>query len=239
MRPARAVRVRASTPAASRRDGAYAAAMRNDTTTRDLPLSARRRPLRLPAVLLLLAATLPLAGCGGDEPAAKPAWTPITQADMSETQLSQQSRGMEAKGELFARLFTRLQQAFGEGPGAAIGACKIAAPEIAQAVSSEKALRIGRTSHKLRNPANVPPPWAVSYVEDRHAEPVWLANQDGRLAGLLPIKAMDLCLRCHGEEASIAKPIREALAKEYPGDNATGFKAGDLRGWFWLEIPAP
>jgi hypothetical protein len=29
------------------------------------------------------------------------------------------------------------------------------------------------------------------------------------------------------------------LAKTYPGDRATGFAAGELRGWFWLEIPAP
>ena len=29
------------------------------------------------------------------------------------------------------------------------------------------------------------------------------------------------------------------LAKEYPADQATGFKENDLRGWFWVEVPKP
>ena len=199
----------------------------------------RRNAVRLTLCLttLTLMSAL-LAGCGGKEAAPEPTWAPITQNDMTESQLAQQSRGNQAKGELFARLFTRLQQAFAKGPGEAIAECKLAAPEIAEAVSSEKTLKIGRTSHKLRNPANVPPSWAAPYVEERRAEPLWLAHPDGRLAGLLPIKVMPLCLRCHGEKASIEEPILEALAEGYPGDNATGFRAGDLRGWFWLEIPA-
>jgi len=27
------------------------------------------------------------------------------------------------------------------------------------------------------------------------------------------------------------------LAAKYPMDQATGFKEGDLRGWFWIEVP--
>lgn len=221
----------------SARATAYAAAMRNEMT--HAPSPSARRPVRPPlAVLLMLVTALPLAGCGGDEPAAQATWTPIAQEDMTEAQRAQQKRGTQAQGELFSRLFMRLQQAFAKGPGEAIAECKLAAPEIAEAVSSEKTLKIGRTSHKLRNPANVPPSWAAPYVEERHAEPVWLTHPDGRLAGLLPIRVMGLCLRCHGDKASIEEPILEALAEGYPGDNATGFQKGDLRGWFWLEIPA-
>lgn len=199
----------------------------------------RRAAVRLATCLVLFSATAVFsAACGGEDTVEKAAWTPIAQADMTEGQLAQQSRGKQAQGELFSRLFTRLQQAFAKGPGEAIAECKLAAPEIAEAVSSEKTLKIGRTSHKLRNPANVPPSWAAPYVEERHAEPVWLTHPDGRLAGLLPIRVMGLCLRCHGDKASIEEPILEALAEGYPGDNATGFQKGDLRGWFWLEIPA-
>jgi hypothetical protein len=28
-----------------------------------------------------------------------------------------------------------------------------------------------------------------------------------------------------------------ALAARYPDDRATGFAPGDLRGWFWVEVP--
>ena len=42
------------------------------------------------------------------------------------------------------------------GPTAAIEVCKIAAPEIAAEASDAQSWRIGRTSLKLRNPANAP-----------------------------------------------------------------------------------
>ena len=32
--------------------------------------------------------------------------------------------------------------------------------------------------------------------------------------------------------------VREALATHYPADQATGFQTGDLRGWFWVTVPA-
>jgi hypothetical protein len=31
--------------------------------------------------------------------------------------------------------------------------------------------------------------------------------------------------------------VREELAERYPADRATGFKVGDIRGWFWVEVP--
>ena len=34
------------------------------------------------------------------------------------------------------------------------------------------------------------------------------------------------------------KNVKEALAASYPADRATGFREGDLRGWFWIEVPA-
>jgi len=31
--------------------------------------------------------------------------------------------------------------------------------------------------------------------------------------------------------------VREQLSTHYPDDAATGYQAGDLRGWFWVEVP--
>jgi hypothetical protein len=36
----------------------------------------------------------------------------------------------------------------------------------------------------------------------------------------------------------IPDEVKQTLAKEYPDDQATGFEEGDLRGWFWIEVPA-
>lgn len=193
---------------------------------------------RMRMILPVLVLAFLLTACG-EESAPATAWAPVEPAAMTETQRAQQDKGIAAKDALFATLFARLQQAFGDGPGAAIGACQIAAPEIAAAVADEHDLRIGRTSHKLRNPNNVAPAWAAEYVHAQRATPLWLAGDDGRLAGLLPIPTKGLCLMCHGPADALATPIRTALAERYPQDQATGFAKGDLRGWFWLEIPAP
>jgi hypothetical protein len=123
------------------------------------------------------------------------------------------------------------------GHEAAIAVCRDRAPEIASEVSREKELRIGRTSYRLRNPGNAPPPWARDLVRRRVEEPRYLLGPGGTLAALLPIRLQEACLACHGPAESIPEGVREALAASYPEDRATGFEAGELRGWFWIEVP--
>jgi cytochrome c553 len=55
---------------------------------------------------------------------------------------------------------------------------------------------------------------------------------------LLPIRLVALCATCHGDATTIPAPVQERLAALYPQDQATGFRDGDLRGWFWVEVPA-
>ena len=45
-----------------------------------------------------------------------------------------------------------------------------------------------------------------------------------------------LCLTCHGE--TLAPELAAAIAREYPNDQATGFKLGELRGAFRVVWPA-
>jgi hypothetical protein len=99
-------------------------------------------------------------------------------------------------------------------------------------------VEIARTSFRLRNPQNQPPPWAVPLVEQGVAEPRYVSLPKGGLGALLPIHLKPTCLMCHGPEDQILPDVREALAKQYPEDKATGFEEGDLRGWFWVEVPA-
>ena len=44
-----------------------------------------------------------------------------------------------------------------------------------------------------------------------------------------------MCTACHGE--AIAPEVKAALAQSYSEDQATGFKPGQLRGIFWVELP--
>ena len=55
------------------------------------------------------------------------------------------------------------------GPTAAIELCKLAAPAIAAEASDERGWRIGRTSLKLRNPANAPDAWDLAVLRDFEA----------------------------------------------------------------------
>lgn len=194
------------------------------------------RSILLPTVLVLTLLLI-LAACGRQTgPAAA---RPLAVADMSADQKTQRARAEAARDALTQKLVGRLMAAMKTtGPVGAISVCKEAAPAISAAVGEEQGVRIGRTSFKLRNPANASPAWAQASVAARAAEPTWFALANGDLAGLMPIRIMQLCTRCHGDPAEMDAALLAALETHYPEDQATGFGVGDLRGWFWVEVPA-
>ena len=186
--------------------------------------------------VMLLQATL--VGCGPSPQQPNSDWQPVKEAQLTSDQAAQRDKALLARDAMFKSLKGRLVEVVGtEGPVAAIEVCSREAPQIADQVSQEHGLAIGRTSFRLRNPDNSPPEWAARLVEDRVAEPTYLTN-DGRFAALLPIRLQPECLMCHGQEGEILPAVADALAEHYPQDKATGFREGDLRGWFWVEVPA-
>lgn len=180
-----------------------------------------------------------LAGCG--KPAPGPfAFREVELATLTDAQRAQQKRADDARTQLFGRLMGRLSDELEKGgPAGAIGVCREEAPAIAAAISRETGVRIGRTSHRLRNPKNAPPDWARPLVEQQRATPAVFAAADGRLAVWSPIRLLPNCLMCHGEPDALDAGVRAALARDYPDDRATGFKTNDLRGAFWIEVPGP
>jgi len=64
-----------------------------------------------------------------------------------------------------------------------------------------------------------------------------LADLGDRVGVVRPITVVGLCTRCHGDPASFSPELRAAISKAYPDDRATGFAEGDLRGFFWAEVP--
>jgi hypothetical protein len=165
-------------------------------------------------------------------------WHQIQPPNLTATQKAQQELVATATNAMAAELLGELHAALASGGGAAgIEACRLKGPEIAASVSQQYGLKIGRTSHRLRNPNNTPPAWAQHQVADRVTEPTYLAGPGGELGAMLPIRLRAECEMCHGPVGSISEGVQRAIATFYPNDQAVGFVAGDIRGWIWVEVP--
>ncbi|MFO0866191.1 MAG: DUF3365 domain-containing protein [Gemmataceae bacterium] len=186
---------------------------------------------------VLVAWLLGTAGCS-QGPATDESWKPVASDSLTASQKTQKEEAIAAKETMFKRLMAKLMKELSSGPAHAIGVCQDEAPRIAREVGTENRVRIGRTALKLRNANNQAPEWAKGLVEKRIAEPTFLANGRGDFAALLPIRLQPPCLLCHGDHSGMSGEVLDALAKRYPNDQATGFREGDLRGWFWVEVPA-
>ena len=102
-------------------------------------------------------------------------------------------------------------------------------------------IRLGRSSHRLRNPANVAPAWVAPLLDDYVADsadraPRVVALSAGRSGYVEPIGVQPLCLTCHGD--AVPPEVTARIHELYPEDRAVGFDVGDLRGVFWVEFPA-
>lgn len=186
---------------------------------------------------VLAIALIALGGCrpAQQTPIARP--TENAAAKPSEKRDARQI-ALAAKDELFKRLSTRLLEAMGNGgPATAISVCRQDAPQIAKEVGRELDVAIGRTSFKLRNPGNVPPDWVKPFVMNRPTEALFVDLPDNHTGAVFPIFLKVQCLACHGPRDQISADVQAQLAKLYPADQAVDFQEGDLRGWFWVDVP--
>jgi hypothetical protein len=166
---------------------------------------------------------------------------PAEEPSLAEPFLSEPS--LLANGaEILLPFKHQLQQALkagmADGPVAAVNICHLQAPAIAASFNA-KNIRVGRSSHKLRNPDYAPAPWMSAVINNYLDVPeaqqaVALRLEDGRVGYAEPILTKAVCLTCHGE--NIAPKVSAQLAELYPDDRATGFQVGELRGIFWAEF---
>lgn len=172
------------------------------------------------------------------DPVVLAEWVEISAEGMSDTQKAQHELCLAATNALASEMMGELMAALdSDDPTAGITVCGAKAPAIAAQISTDYGVKIGRTSHKLRNPANAAPQWAKQIVADQVGQPTYLAGPQGEFGALLPIRLKAECQMCHGSPGEIDESIQIALAEHYPEDQATGFVEGDLRGWFWIEAP--
>ena len=159
------------------------------------------------------------------------------------TALSQEedvAHGAELLAPLKKELKQALMAGMRNGPLSAISICKDEAPAIAASLSVD-GIEIGRTSHRLRNPANSAPNWVDLILEKYLGEesdraPTVVSLENNRQGYVEPIVVAPLCLACHGK--TLAPDVSAHISEAYAEDEATGFDVGDLRGVYWVEYPA-
>lgn len=181
-------------------------------------MSSFRAPCAVFALLLMS----PVAWAGGPEKVTPP------------------ERSVAAISSLRTGLGRALRGALEDGPEAAIDVCRHEAPRLSADVG--EGLRIGRTSHRLRNPRNAPEPWMLPLLEAFRSgalppgAPHSVDLGARGIATVVPITMQPLCTTCHGDAVDPA--LRARILERYPEDDAVGFAVGEFRGMFWaVEAP--
>jgi hypothetical protein len=170
----------------------------------------------------------------------------LAQEDMAERADAAKQAVMAFAKELSGALKAELEKG---GPVSAIGVCSDIAPAIANRISLEKGWKVTRVGTRVRNPMiGTPDAWeqdvlaefqaraarGESYKKMSYSEVV--AEPGGRhfrFMKAIPIQAV--CVACHGKAEDIAEPVRSALSKHYPHDQAVDYRVGDLRGAFSIK----
>jgi hypothetical protein len=140
----------------------------------------------------------------------------------------------------FKALSTELMKALQEGGVQhAVGYCHLQASPIIDSLSRIYEAKIYRVSDKYRNPENKPGELDLSILETYRRQ----VSEGQDLQPHLEVTANDVvfyspililnpaCLQCHGEPGSTMEQENfDFIKSRYPGDLATGYKLGDLRG---------
>ncbi len=159
-----------------------------------------------------------------------------------ETYAKVQKRGSEMTTLTQSVLLSNVVQATQKGGTIyAVEFCNLEASSIVDSLNHANNCVISRISPKNRNQQN--------NLETDTDEKMWSLFSQGILNDTLvienknltyykPIKIMlPACLSCHGEPGvDIETGTHEKIQNLYPGDLATGYKLGDLRGLWKIEF---
>lgn len=191
----------------------------------------KKSPILTPILTLIPPLILLLAGCaspGGEtgKPEAK---------QVDEARAAAQSLTRQLGGKLMAAIKA-------DGPEAAIGVCKTAAPQIAADLSKQTGWTVGRVGTRTRNArTGTPDAWnakaLASFAErlkqgekpDAMEQAEVVNEPSGKyLRYAKAITMQSKCLTCHGTD--IPAGVKARLQADYPMDQASGYSLGELRG---------
>ncbi len=192
-------------------------------------------------IVTLLVAILFLSGCGQREETGDAA-DPLREREQLLTSAAHKIVGdfsRELKSELLAAINAG-------GPAYAVQVCSELAPTIADQFSEEHQILVRRVSDRNRSPNNIPDSLQAVLLDrfrqsDSLEEVIVWKDYDSLqvFAYHKPIWTGQLCLNCHGPQEKLDRELQQTLAEKYPNDLATGFREGDLRGMFVVEIVWP
>ena len=140
-----------------------------------------------------------------------------------------------------------LQQALmNGGVENAIGFCKINAMPLVDSLSESFDAKIRRVSMRARNPNDVPNEiesmileayehqWKDSLTLQANVQEI---DEENYLFTQPIFIDNALCLSCHGSlENGMTQDTKNFIDSKYPGDNATGYAIGDLRGMWSITL---
>ncbi|MBI4754031.1 MAG: DUF3365 domain-containing protein [Betaproteobacteria bacterium] len=139
-----------------------------------------------------------------------------------------------------------------KGAAGAIPVCKEKAPTLLKQRADELGWGIRRVSLKIRNPERgTPDVWEARHLADFSARAAAgakpetlevgevLTRADGKreFRYMRAIPVAEVCLKCHGDAATIAPDLKAELQKQYPQDQATGYSKGQIRGALTVRRP--
>lgn len=192
------------------------------------------------AALVLFSGVL-LTACAAAPP------TPPASAEIDAALAASRGAAADLGGQLIAALTAAMAEG---GPASAIAVCNERAPQIASRISADRAVAIGRTSARVRNPANAADDWEAAQLAAfaeaiaAGAKPADLERyevlRDGdgwQVRWMKPIVLQPMCATCHG--ADIDPALLQTIRARYPDDAATGFTPGELRGAFTATMKLP
>jgi mono/diheme cytochrome c family protein len=194
--------------------------------------------------IMLLLVLPALLGCSGGEREIIPDAVEVSRLRPLGRQVAQEL--LEAMG---AEMTAAMQQG---GPMAAIETCSIIGLPLTRELAQRQdaPIEVKRATDRARNPENRADSEelrALAYFaaalergEELPADHVQKVVREGQsyLRYYQPLTVAARCLACHGDGAAMDEGLRSTLARRYPEDRALGYREGDLRGVFRLEIRA-
>lgn len=130
---------------------------------------------------------------------------------------------------------------------AMVNFCQEQAEEITKGVNEllPEGIKVRRSTKNYRNPLNKPNDVDLLAIE--HFENLVKENQSLKRVHKIiktktgcnyyrPIIVQQKCMTCHTSQDKMDPNIKAAIAKLFPNDKAHGYKKGDLRGVFVVEI---
>ena len=191
---------------------------------------------------LLAVATLVAGGCGDARRTPQSSAVPDS-ADVALARAAATGLGSDLMSML-TRELTR------GGPAAAIAVCADSAQERTRR-HQEGGVMVRRVGTRMRNPLNTPDSVEQAVLRSFAASiaaggspgdssfVIRAPGGAGELRFMRPVRVQELCLTCHGPVEQIAPEVRRTIAARYPGDQATGYSVGELRGAVSVRFTLP